>query len=360
MLGRTRFFEEREARWLFTMNGAISIAGATGSDNGWTTELRTIVMVEKIGFVILSHNLPDQLLRLVRRLQRLYDNPPIAIHHDFNQCPIDTAMFPSGIKFVIPSLKTRWGQWPVVEGCLRALQILYEHSSPEWFFLLSGVDYPIAPAHTVRTGLASCGVDALIDYREVVNIGDGSEISPPENATLVHLTSRFRAELAYRLYVGLNLWMPLIRKGPRIGRKTWRFRVRDWRGPFDPTFKCYWGDFWFGANAKAANVLCNPTTKHLRLQRYLHLRTNPEECYFQTVLANDVGIKLSSATRRYVCWYGADHPKILGVDDLPAIASSGAYFARKFAPGTRVLDELDRMTDQSVQHQLDLPAQRKV
>ena len=39
----------------------------------------------RIGFVILSHNNPQQLRRLVLCLQQAYDNPPIAIHHDFGQ-----------------------------------------------------------------------------------------------------------------------------------------------------------------------------------------------------------------------------------------------------------------------------------
>ena len=37
------------------------------------------------------------------------------------------------------------------------------------------------------------------------------------------------------------------------------------------------------------------------------------------------------------------HSKVLGLDDLPAIISSGADFARKFAPDFPVLDEIDKM-----------------
>ena len=40
---------------------------------------------------------------------------------------------------------------------------------------------------------------------------------------------------------------------------------------------------------------------------------------------------------------GGSHPKVLGVDDLPAIISSKAHFARKFAPDALVLDAIDKM-----------------
>ena len=52
-------------------------------------------MSKAIGFVIISHNYPQQLLRLVRCLQRNYNNPPIAIHHDLGQSQIRRDDFPS-------------------------------------------------------------------------------------------------------------------------------------------------------------------------------------------------------------------------------------------------------------------------
>jgi hypothetical protein len=70
-------------------------------------------MAREIGFVIISHNQPQQLLRLVRRLQSLYDNPPIAVHHDFAQSPIRRDEFPSDVKFVCHTLKRDGGSFPL-------------------------------------------------------------------------------------------------------------------------------------------------------------------------------------------------------------------------------------------------------
>jgi hypothetical protein len=46
--------------------------------------------------------------------------------------------------------------------------------------------------------------------------------------------------------------------------------------------------------------------------------------------------------------YGQSHPQELGLNDLPEIISSKAHFARKFAPGSPVLNEIDKLLGQSV------------
>jgi hypothetical protein len=46
--------------------------------------------------------------------------------------------------------------------------------------------------------------------------------------------------------------------------------------------------------------------------------------------------------RRFTDWNGGGaHPRILTEDDLPAMLSSGAFFARKFAHASPVLERLD-------------------
>src|SRR5438045_3613582 len=112
-------------------------------------------MSKAVGFVILSHSNPQQLVRLVRTLQRVYDNPPIVCHHDFSQCPLFPVVLPSEIRLVTPHIKTRWGRFSVVEAGLRALEMLYRDAAPDWFVLLSGADYPTMPAERVLADLNS-------------------------------------------------------------------------------------------------------------------------------------------------------------------------------------------------------------
>ena len=220
--------------------------------------------------------------------------------------------------------------------------------------------------------LASSGANALLDYREVPNLSDGSlKIShglsisrysinfgtlqlsrsypAPENPALKRFVLPGDLRLAWRLYMSFYLWIPKIRSGPRVGRYLLNLPFEDWRSPFGRDFRCLYGDQWFSGNAKVAEILLSPKEKDLQLRRHLRFRHFGDECYYQTVLGNTPGLKISKATRRYVDWFGdsgqnrAEHPKWLGLDDLPAIISSQAHFARKFLPNTAALDELDRM-----------------
>ena len=263
-------------------------------------------MSKRIGFVILSHSQPQLLCRLVLCLQKIYDNPPIAIHHDFEQCPIRQDKFPSNVKFVSPHVKTRWAQFSLVVAAMRALDLLYQTSEPEWFFLLSGADYPVLSANIVNQELLSNKVDALLDYREVDQNGRDFICSAPQNPALKHYASPDNIGLAWRRYVGLNIWLPVIRKGPRIGRLTLYPPVRDWKSPFDRDFKCFYGDQWFAGNYKVAQILLSPTEKHLQLRSYLQMRTVADECYYHSVLGNSQGLKISTSTRRFSEWLTGD------------------------------------------------------
>ena len=44
--------------------------------------------MSRIGFVLITHTAPAQILRLLRALEAVYGDPTMAIHHDFDQCPV--------------------------------------------------------------------------------------------------------------------------------------------------------------------------------------------------------------------------------------------------------------------------------
>src|ERR1017187_4885611 len=116
-----------------------------------------------IGFVLVSHDKPAQLLRLVRRLMKLYGNPPIVCHHDFTLCSLDGFAFPKEVMFVRPHIETKWGDFSFCLAFFAALRVLYQREdSPDWFVFMSGTDYPLWPAEAVLDELALGGFDASL------------------------------------------------------------------------------------------------------------------------------------------------------------------------------------------------------
>ena len=307
-------------------------------------------MTCSIGFVLLSHREPRQLLRLVETLNRLYDDPPIACHHDFSQCALDVDAFPGNVRFVQPSIRTGWAKWSVVRAMLAALRLLYDHADPDWFVLLSGADYPIRDGASVRAELAALRADALIDFRQV---GDTEQSARdrfgPRNPELGQFESDGKRRLKWSHYEGAELWFPIVRfndAGRRVrpGRYTLHLPFATPFSPFARRFPCFYGDHWITANARVARLLLTPSAQHLRVQKHLSMRAIPEECYYQTVLCNEPGLTLVRDNHRYAQWNGGGaHPQTLTEADLGAIRASKAHFARKFAHDDPVLDRIDAL-----------------
>jgi len=300
----------------------------------------------RVGFVLLSHTDPDQLLNLTDVLIELYDAPPIVCHHDFSQAPLEKRLFPSNVRFVDRHLPTFWGGFSIIPAALAALRLLMSGPNPpDWFYLLSGSDYPTMASERAISVLASTNYDAFIDHREISyrnDAKDGSDGPPTGFARPSYKT------LAYKRYCAVAVPRPSLAMPfafPPVGRSY--LRNPAWRSiftaPFGPAFRCFAGEHWFTANARAADVLLAQTDRSLQLARHLSSRECPEECYYHSILAN-APLKLHNNNLRYISWPTPDawHPKTLDVTDLPAIENREAHFARKIAYRSELMNELNR------------------
>ena len=77
-----------------------------------------------VGFLITSYDKPAQLLRLMQRLKKLYDNAPIVCHHDFSKCSLEGFDLPSEVTFVRPHIEPKWGGISLCHAFLAALRAM--------------------------------------------------------------------------------------------------------------------------------------------------------------------------------------------------------------------------------------------
>jgi hypothetical protein len=310
-------------------------------------------MAPPVGFVLLTHSNPAQILRLTNRLIQLYDNPPIACHHDFDKCSLEGWNFSKDIFFVSPHIKTGWGKISCVSAFLAGLRTLYERSdSPDRFVFLSGADYPVRSPDLVRAELSAGGFDAHIDHRLVVH-----DYKPGPTDNEPHgFRSPGWVPTAYDRYIAIKLWVPYysFRKGKLAKFRFCTIRSPWLLKPFTPfagAFQCYGGEWWFSGSRKAAErfLVDDPVTE--RMFRHFKNRMAPDEAFAQTLLCNQPDLRLSEENNRYVDWTaGGHHPRILSVDDIPRIMESGKHFARKFdlSLGAEVFDRIDAMVDRQL------------
>ena len=193
-------------------------------------------MAVKIGFAILSHEHPKQLLRLVTTLNAMYDRPPIACHHNFTRCPLSSGLFPDNVRFVVPHIDTKWGDISLCVGALKAFRELRLHSEPEWFFLLSGSDYPVRCADEIVRELTSTPYDALLDYREIKY-----NKLPPQQVEPHGFGRPDWIKIAYDRYCTNNFWL----------HSPSRKKVNQFLNAFRQPRRVYGGEFWFQAKDRA-------------------------------------------------------------------------------------------------------------
>jgi hypothetical protein len=294
-------------------------------------------MSHKVGFLLVTHNKPHQFVRLVDTLNRMFDYPPIACHHNFSISSLPLEQLPPNIKFVHPHVKTRWGKFSTIEAELKALELMYESpDSPDWFILLSGSDYPIKSADTILHALTSSPYDVcmhheLVDYKA--------------------LESNWQ-KLGYQRYCIVRGWVPSLDENLKPKKhfitliehpSLTKFFI-----PFSEDFPCFVGDHFFCANRDAAKYLLDFHRSNPKLATYYQKSTIfPTESYYQTIFCNSPHLKVENNNWRYIDWSTKDaHPKILLLEDLPQIQASTAHFARKFDidEDAKVLDELDALT----------------
>ncbi|HET6413590.1 MAG TPA: beta-1,6-N-acetylglucosaminyltransferase [Anaeromyxobacter sp.] len=295
-------------------------------------------MTEPIGFALLTHFQPGQVLRLVTRLRALYGPAtPIAINHNFDQCALDTAVFPADVRWVRPHLATDWGAWSLVEAALATLRLLHGGGGgPDYAVLLSGADYPIAPRDRVLTDLREAGADAFIDARPVHPWRRDRVVEGPHGLGVNE--GRANQEVCFRRYYSSTYRVAGVRvrvRSPLLAPLL---------SPFSRGFRCFAGEHWWTLGRRGVEHLLRSQDERPEVARWFAARHVPEEAYVHTVICNAPGLRVAPRSFRYVDWSSrAPHPRILGTADLPALLASGDHFARKFAEGDSVLDELDRI-----------------
>lgn len=293
-----------------------------------------------MGFVLLTHEKPNQVLRLVERLNFMFDDPPIACHHDFSKCDFLTENFPENITFVKPHIKTKWGHWSLIEATIKGIELLYSgKNKPQWFTLLSGSDYPIRTAGEIIRDIKNSQFDAHIDSKKLVKskLKDDADkamyfryhsvvFSFP---SVVHLIQSFR----------IRKW---ITEEIRVKNPTYtRYLI-----PFSDEFICYVGSQWFSANQKAAESILEYHKRHSKLRNFYKKVSFADESYLHTILNNTNDLKINNRYWRYTDWSGQTaHPRTLTIKDFPKLLESDDHFARKFDADVDpdVLDRLDEV-----------------
>lgn len=275
----------------------------------------------KIGFIILAHNHPDAVRRLVETLSG--ERNLVVIHFD-RSAPADQQAevrkleqsYPGRLK-VVSRVHCVWGEWSLVEAVLVALQEFRRMGdSPDYIHLMSGADFPIRP---------------IADFEEFLIRNPDQDFIECCDITQRRWVKGGLSLERFRFYFPVNF---------RTSRKTFDRLVR-WhrklkirrRIPLGMT--PHMGSQWWTLRWQSCERILDFLQENPKVVRYFRSTWIPDETFFQTVLAHlvpkheiaDLQLMLHHLT-------ATGRPYVFYSDHLPLLSEMPHFFVRKVAPST--------------------------
>jgi hypothetical protein len=270
----------------------------------------------KVGYVILAHHKPRQLLRLTNVI-RLQSEGPIIIHVDRKSVLKFRHAIP--VLEAIPNVRpisnqrVQWGTYSVVQATLDCLHtLLVQYPEVSHIRLLSGQDYPIKPLGDFERMMTKRGERSGMQIHRL-----------PRAEWVDDHGGLDRVEYSYIRFAGRF------------------FRITKSHLPPNVTF--YGGSqFWCLARDHCFYILAQ-AKKWRPLFRNSLL---PDEIFFHTVLMNSkFSDKIVNELTTHSVYVGSSpSPLVIGTKDFTRLMESPAFFARKFddEADMRILDALDQ------------------
>lgn len=210
-----------------------------------------------------------------------------------------------------------WGGFSLLEAELYLLHRAYADGEMDYFHLLSGQDYPIAPLSRFLHFFASA---APVSYVECVPW-----------AMCEWQDARFDR---YRYFFPYDEVDVRTAEGNACMQERLRQQVREGvqRPPFTMFDPIYKGSQWFSIRREAVRYVLEYTAQHPDFLLRLKETFAPEETYINTLLCSCPDLfHIEPRNLRYIRWMGenGNNPSHLSMEHFADLAASNALFARK-------------------------------
>ncbi len=281
--------------------------------------------VMKIAHVILTHANPQQLQRLVSKL--CHDNADIYIHLDLKTdiTPFAPIAAIKQVYFIQNRVKVYWGGYSIVQATINSFEEVMNSSRVySHINLLSGQDYPIKKTEDIHRHLAANEGKIFMHFLSVEN--EWQEAKP--RISDYHFINWNLPFGTYRVEQMVNKLLPR-RKLPEgivpMGRSQW-----------------------FTATPASIAYILQYIKENSWVAKFFRLSWAPDEMIFQTILYNSpFRAAMVNDNLLYVDWsLKKPNPKVLTMEDAPALKKTEKLFARKFniATDSEILDYIDHLT----------------
>ena len=296
----------------------------------------------KIAYLILAHNTPRHLRRLITRLSSIPSR--IFIHLDKKSNADDF----SGIKgrnihFTQERVPVFWGDFSLVEAILILLKTaIKDQWRPDRFVLLSGADYPLRSASYIEKFFEDNPGKEFINLVAMPNDAAGKPIS---RLTIYNFRPGDH-------WITKVIRKRLIKAGVLPPKRDYRIYLRH--------LAPYGGSTWWALSREASDFILTFVKEETRVVNFFKNTHIPDESLFQTILGNSDFRSRIVRNLTYADWSaGGPSPAYITEKHLDffqvtsSFPSSDVYgvgemlFARKFSDDSEELvSRLDNLINE--------------
>ncbi len=286
-------------------------------------------------YIIMAHKSPNQLHRLVSRLND--GTSEFFIHIDlkaeFSQ--FETLKEFGAVVHFIQRFDAKWGGYGVIKPFLAGMRAVHDASTQfDRIMLLSGQDYPIKSNTQIDRFFENSKYSNFINYFPIPNYEKwpGGDRGGWYRVDKYYFGNKWYEFFGSKSMNLLSTYLPFLKRKMPNGMKP------------------YTGQTWWNLDKYALDYILDYNDQH---PEYLHFHRNTfvaDELFVQMIIGNSKDEKLlnsiENSEKRFTIWPKANsaHPKILDKNDLQAILASDDLFARKFDENvdTEIMDLIDK------------------
>ena len=292
----------------------------------------------RIAYLVLAHNTPNHLYRLVRALDST--NAAFFIHVDRRSdiLPFRAGLSQTNVRFLEHRVDVYWDDFSKVDATIRLINAALEHSrAPAYLVLLSGSDYPLRSAQYIEDFFSRNQGRQFIN---LVQMPCDVVSKPIERLENYWLQTPYNSQFIIRVFGRLN----------ELNRQL-KFVKRDYRRVFNGLVP-YAGSTWWALTAEACRHILWFLQARSDVVKFFRNTYMPDEGIFHTIIGNSKFATQVGRNLTFTDWSRpTGGPAVIDMDHLHSflktetVIGSDTYgrgellFARKFA------DDSAQLTD---------------
>ncbi len=263
----------------------------------------------RLAHLILAHNNPFQLERLIKRLST--NRADVYIHLDKKSSLSEfkhLSLLPN-VFFIVNRTDIRWGNYSMVDGTLKSFtEILQSNIEYSHINLLSGHDYLLKPAAELEDFLFANKEHSFLEYLSINNEWQESK---------ERITKYSLGDLKFPFKYTLQKWVNQLLPDRTIPNQM------------EP----YGRSQWMTLTPQAIKYVIEYLKNNSKVLQFFKRTWGVDEVIFQTILLNSsLKDSIINNNLRFIEFEkNAVNPRILTQADATALLDSGKFIARKFS-----------------------------